>query len=181
MIRAVIPEVRRSGRRRWYHVLREICGDSLRVNLGWRSIPVHKKTRLIVSYYCDELFSNKVWDKVNSVNTSMSARRDTVTQSNPEPEPQLSKLILPNKDEDRDSSSQLWGQLLNSSPLGLNSRQESLTVSVMHLSILSPTPPSMGMGGALARDFMLNYVPRVGHLAWLNYSVWCLVHVIQAT
>ena len=96
-----------------------------------------------------------------SVNASMSAQRDTMTQSNPEPEPQLSKLILPNKDEDRDSSS----QLLNSSPLGLNSRQESLTVSVMHLSILSPTPPSTGMGGALARDFMLNYVPRVGHLA----------------
>ena len=97
-----------------------------------------------------------------SVNTSMSTQRDTVTQSNPEPEPQPSKprsnLILPNKDEDRDSSS----QLLNSSPLGLNSRQA--ITDCFSNARLSPTPPSTRMVGALARDFMPNYVPRVGHL-----------------
>ena len=37
-------------------------------------------------------------------------------------------------------------------------------VLLMHLSMLSPTQPSTGMGGALPRDLMQNYVPRVGHL-----------------
>lgn len=103
-----------------------------------------------------------------SVNTSMSTQRDTVTRSNPEPEPQISKLKDQDRDSPRDSQGDSSRQLLNSSPLGLNSRQESLTVSVMHLSILSPTPPSTRMGGALARDFMPSYVLRVGHLTCIE-------------
>jgi len=113
-----------------------------------------------------------------SVNTSMSAQRDTVTQS--EPEPQLSKLILPNKDEDRDSSS----QLLNSSPLGLNSRQESLTVSVMHLSILSPTPPMQyGDGWGISKGFYAKLCPKsrafgLIELQCMMPSAWNTSHIV---
>ena len=32
----------------------------------------------------------------------------------------------------------------------------------MHLSMLSPTPPNTGMGGALPRDLTRNFVPRLG-------------------
>ena len=36
---------------------------------------------------------------------------------------------------------------------------------VMHLSMLSPTPPSTGMGETLPRNLIQNFVPRrVGHL-----------------
>ena len=32
--------------------------------------------------------------------------------------------------------------------------------------MLSPTPPSTGMGGVLSRDLIQNFVPRVGHLSF---------------
>ena len=96
-----------------------------------------------------------------SVNTSVSTQRDTMTQSNPEPKPQLSKprskLILPNKDEDRDSSS----QLLNSSPLGLNSRQESLTVSVANAPInIKPYSTQYEDGWGISKGFYAKLCPK---------------------
>ena len=39
----------------------------------------------------------------------------------------------------------------------------------MHISMLSPTPPSTGMGGALPRDLIQNFVPRVGHLSSMYF------------
>ena len=52
--------------------------------------------------------------------------------------------------------------------------------NVMHLSMLSPTPPSTEMGGALPRDLIQNFVPRVRHLkvscgifgGHFNLAVW---------
>lgn len=72
-----------------------------------------------------ELFSNKVRQ------TRWWVRRPPCEIPWHNPNPATTDIQLPNKDEDRDSSS----QLLNSSPLGLNSRQESLTVSLSNAPI----------------------------------------------
>ena len=44
----------------------------------------------------------------------------------------------------------------------------------MHLSMLSPTPLSTGMGGALSRDLIQNFVPRVGHLSSMYFWQYVL-------
>ena len=49
---------------------------------------------------------------------------------------------------------------------------QSCRGTIMHLSMLIPTPPSTGMGGALPGDSMQNFVPRVEHLIWIEFQVF---------
>ena len=54
---------------------------------------------------------------------------------------------------------------------------EASVSASMHLSMLSPTPPSTGMGGALPRDLMQNFVPRVGHLTRTKFHVFFIGNI----